>query len=318
MITAFAAVYLLWGSTFLFIRYAVATIPPFFMAGTRHFVAGALLYPLARWRSGEKPSRVNWYAAILMGGLLLLAGNGAVSWAEQTVPSGIAALLVATVSLWMVIIDWLRPGGRRPTAGVFAGLALGFTGMVFLVGPGSLLSGIGAGSRVNTVGAGVLLVGALCWAAGSVFSRQLHLPHNPLLGTAMQSLSGGVLLYAFGFLTGESSQVHWSQISMGSLLSVAYLVVFGSLLGFTAYTWLLRAAPPSRVSTYAYINPVVAMFLGWAFAGERVTARTLIAAAVIIAGVVLVITARQHAPSLPRAEEAVPAATPVETEDVKV
>jgi drug/metabolite transporter (DMT)-like permease len=318
LVTAFAAVYLLWGSTFLFIRYAVATIPPFFMAGTRHFVAGALLYPLARWRSGEKPSKTNWYAAILMGGLLLLAGNGAVSWAEQTVPSGVAALLVATVSLWMVIIDWLRPGGRRPTAGVFAGLALGFTGMVFLVGPSSLLSSSGVGSRVNPIGAGVLLVGALCWAAGSVFSRQLHLPHNPLLGTAMQSLSGGVLLYIFGFLTGESSRVHWSQISMGSLLSVAYLVVFGSLLGFSAYTWLLRAAPPSRVATYAYINPVVAMFLGWAFAGERVTPRTLIAAAVIITGVVLVITARQHAPSLPQAEEAFPAATPVEPEDVKV
>jgi drug/metabolite transporter (DMT)-like permease len=318
MITAFAAVYLLWGSTFLFIRYAVATIPPFFMAGTRHFVAGALLYPLARWRSGEKPSRTNWYAAILMGGLLLLAGNGAVSWAEQTVPSGIAALLVATVSLWMVIIDWLRPGGRRPTAGVFAGLALGFTGMVFLVGPSGLLSSSGAGSRVNPIGAGVLLVGALCWAAGSVFSRQLHLPRNPLLGTAMQSFAGGVMLYIFGFLTGESSQIHWEQISARSVFSVAYLIVFGSLLGFSAYTWLLRAAPPSRVSTYAYVNPVVAMILGWAFAGESVTPRTLIAAAVIITGVVLVITARQHAPSVPPAKEALPASTPVEPEDVKV
>jgi drug/metabolite transporter (DMT)-like permease len=316
LVTSFAAVYLLWGSTFLFIRYAVATIPPFFMAGTRHLVAGALLYPLARSRSREKPSPANWSAAVLLGGLLLLAGNGAVSWAEQTVPSGVAALLVATVSLWMVILDWLRPGGLRPTAGVVVGVILAFAGMVFLVGPGNLFGA--AGSRVNPLGAGVLLFGSFCWATGSVFSRRLHLPANPLLGTAMQSLAGGGLLFLFGFLTGELSDLHWAGISLRSALSVGYLIVFGSLLGFSAYTWLLRAAPPARVATYAYVNPVVALFLGWAFAGERLTLRTFLAAAVIIAGVVLVITAPQRVAAPLPAEEAVSLEPPVEPEDVKV
>lgn len=318
LVTSFAAVYLLWGSTFLFIRYAVATIPPFFMAGTRHLMAGAVLYPLARWRSGEKPSRQNWSAAILLGALLLLAGNGAVSWAEQTVPSGVAALLVATVSLWMVILDWLRPGGLRPTAGVVLGVALGFAGMIYLVGPARLLGGAAGGSRVNPIGAAVLLCGSLSWATGSVFSRRLHMPKNPLLGTAMQSLAGGALLYLVGVLTGETSDLHWASISLRSALSVGYLIVFGSLLGFSAYTWLLRAAPPARVATYAYVNPVVALFLGWAFAGERLTPRTLLAAAIILAGVVLVITARQRVAVPPQPEEAVPLEPPVEPQDVKV
>ncbi len=315
---AFAAVYILWGSTFLAIRFGIATIPPFFMAGTRHFVAGALLYPFARFRGAGKPSRANWLAAVIIGGLLLLIGNGGVSWAEQTVPSGITALLVATVSLWMVLIDWLRPGGRRPTAGVFIGLALGFVGMILLVGTGNLLGGTGAGSRVNPLGAAVLLIASLCWAAGSVFSRHLELPRNPLLGTAMQSLAGGLMLYLFGILTGEVSDFHWAQISLRSMLAVGYLAVFGSMLGFSAYTWLLRAAPPARVATYAYINPIVALILGWAIADERVTPRTLLAAAVIIAGVVLVITARQHAFTAPKAAEPMPAESIVEPEDVKV
>ena len=181
LVTAFAAVYILWGSTFLAIRFAVATLPPFLMAGTRHLMAGAVLYPLARLRSGERPSRANWSAATLMGALLLFGGNGGVSWAEQFVPSGVAALLVASVSLWMVLIDWLRPGGARPTGRVIVGLVLGFSGLAFLVGP-SRLAGSG---RVNPVGATVLVLASLSWATGSVFSRRLQLPRAPLLGTAM-------------------------------------------------------------------------------------------------------------------------------------
>jgi len=291
LVTAFAAVYILWGSTFLAIRFAVATLPPFLMAGTRHIIAGAGLYPLARLRTGERPTRANWSAATLMGALLLLGGNGGVSWAEQLVPSGVAALLVASVSLWMVIIDWLRPGGVRPTSRVFVGLALGFAGLAFLVGPSKL-----AGSeRVNPLGATVLLLASLSWATGSVFSRHLKLPRAPLLGTAMQSLAGGALLIVAGLLTGQGVELNWSAVSLRSALALGYLVVFGSLLGFSAYTWLLAHAPPARVSTYAYINPVVAVILGWAFAGEQITLRMLAATAVIIAGVVLVITARQRA-----------------------
>ncbi len=294
LIAAFAAVYLLWGSTFLAIRYAVATLPPFLMAGTRHLVAGAVLYPLACMRSGARPTRANWYAAALMGALLLLGGNGGVSWAEQYVPSGVAALLVATVSLWMVLLDWLRPGGARPTWRVVIGLVLGFVGMAFLVSPSRLVGG----GRVDTLGAIVLVLASLSWATGSVFSRRLPLPRAPLLGTAMQCLAGGALLIFCGLLFGQGAALHWEAVSLRSVLALGYLIVFGSLLGFSAYTWLLGVAPPARVATYAYVNPVVAMFLGWALAGERLTLRTLAAAAVIVAAVVLVISSRQQ-PSAP-------------------
>ncbi len=290
LVTAFAAVYVLWGSTFLAIRFAVATLPPFLMAGTRHLVAGAVLYPLARLRSGEQPTRSNWSAAALMGALLLFGGNGGVSWAEQIVPSGVAALLVATVSLWMVILDWLRPGGVRPGGRVIVGLVLGFGGLGFLVGP-SKLAGSG---RVDPLGATVLVLASLSWATGSVFSRRLDLPRSPLLGTGMQSLAGGALLILVGLLTGQGAELHWGAVSLRSMLALGYLIVFGSLLGFSAYTWLLAHAPPARVATYAYVNPVVAVFLGWALAGERLTLRTLVAAAVIVAAVVLVISARQR------------------------
>jgi len=261
------------------------------MAGTRHLIAGAVLYPLARLRSREQPSRANWSAAALMGALLLFGGNGSVSWAEQHVPSGVTALLVASVSLWMVLIDWLRPGGVRPTGRVVAGLVLGFSGVAFLVGP-SKLAGSG---RVDVAGAAVLLLAALSWATGSVFSRRLPLPRAPLLGTAMECLAGGSLLIVVGLLTGQGAQLNWNAVSLRSVLALGYLVVFGSLLGFSAYTWLLAHASPARVGTYAYINPVVAVILGWALAGEQITLRMLAATAVIIAGVVLVITARQRA-----------------------
>jgi drug/metabolite transporter (DMT)-like permease len=317
VVAAFAAIYIVWGSTFLAMRFAVATIPPLYMAGTRHLVAGILLYPIIRLRSREKPTGANWLAAFFLGGLLLFIGNGAVAWSEQTVPSGVAALLVATVSLWMVFIEWLRPGGQRPSARVIAGIALGFTGMVFLVGPGNLFGNAAAGSRVNPAGSAILLGGSLCWAFGSVYTRHVRLPRNPLLGAAMQSLAGGVLLCTFGTMTGEARAFHWSQISTGSALAVGYLVVFGSLLGFSAYTWLLRTVPPSRVSTYAFVNPVVAMILGWAFAGERISMRTLTAAAIILAGVVIVITAPHRSSTPPQAEEAVPADATVETENVQ-
>ncbi len=293
LVTAFAAVYILWGSTYLAIRFAVDTIPPFLMAGMRHLTAGALLYLIVRLRTSERPTRANWLASALMGTLLLAIGNGGVSWAEQVVPSGVTALLVATVSLWIVILDWLRPGGKRPSFRVTMGLVLGFAGLGFLIGPSKLA---GAG-RVDPAGATVLIVAALSWATGSVFSRRLPLPRNHLLGTAMQSLLGGAVLIVAGFVSGQAAAVHWSAVSLRSVLSVGYLVVFGSILGFSAYTWLLRVAPPTRVATYAYVNPVVAMLLGWAFAGERPTLRTCLAAAVILASVVLVISSRQQSAS---------------------
>ena len=292
---SFAAIYLIWGSTYLAIRFGIETFPPFLLAGTRHLIAGVVLFPLALHRSGERPTARNWRAAALVGVLLLLLGNGAVCWAEQTVPSGVAAILVATVSLWMVIVEWLRPGGARPGVRVFIGLVLGFSGLLFLVGP----SHFGGAERVNPIGATVLALGALCWATGSVFSKHIALPRSPLLGTAMQSLAGGVALLIAGFFSGEMSAFDVHRVSLRSALALLYLIVFGSWIGFTAYTYLLGVATPARVGTYAYVNPVVAMFLGWALASEPVTLRTLSAAAVILTAVVLVITAPHPTPNEP-------------------
>jgi drug/metabolite transporter (DMT)-like permease len=299
---AFAAVYIIWGSTYLAIRIGVTEIPPFFMAGTRYLITSAILYPLARARSRERLTRQHWAAALLLGALLPAAGNGFLTWAEQTVPSGIAALLVTTVSLWMVILEWVRPGGRAPTARTSAGLLLGFGGILLLVAPWQ------STGRVNLIGAGVLMTGSLCWAAGSIASRHLKQPRIPLLRTAMQSLCGGIILFAFGTFTGEVSLLHVGAITHRGWLALAYLTVFGSIIGYSAYTWLLHAAPPARVATYAYVNPVIAILLGWMFAGEHLTPRMLVATAVIIIGVVMVIAAPTRASasteSLPEPEEA--------------
>ena len=299
---AFAAVYIIWGSTYLAIRIGITEIPPFFLAGARYLITSAILYPLARARSAERPTRQHWVAALLLGALLPAAGNGFLTWAEQTVPSGIAALLVTTVSLWMVILEWVRPGGTAPTSRTSVGLLLGFGGILLLVAPWQ------STGRVNLIGAGVLMTGSLCWAAGSIASRHVKQPRLPLLRSAMQSLCGGIILFAFGSLTREASRLQFGAITHRGWLALAYLTVFGSIIGYSAYTWLLHAAPPARVATYAYVNPVIAILLGWMFAGEHLTPRMLVATAVIIAGVVMVIAAppRATAPAehLPEPEEA--------------
>jgi drug/metabolite transporter (DMT)-like permease len=284
VVTAFAAVYLIWGSTYLAIRIAIETMPPFLMAGVRFLIAGALLYAWIRWRGTPRPARSHWLAATLVGGLLLLGGNGGVVWAEQRVPSGLTALLIATVPLWMVLLNWLRPGGVKPSNGVISGLTLGFIGITLLVGPGELAGG----NHVDSLGAAVLIFASLLWAAGSLYSRRAQLPTSPLLATAMEMLAGGALLLTAGLLAGEWTRFAPSALSLRSWLALSYLIVFGALIGFTAYIWLLRVSTPARASTYAYVNPVVAILLGWAFAGEPLTARTLLAAAIIVAAVVVI------------------------------
>jgi drug/metabolite transporter (DMT)-like permease len=284
VLTAFAAIYLIWGSTYLAIRFAIETLPPFLMASTRFLVAGALLYGWMRLRGAPRPTAVHWRSTILVGGLLLLGGNGAVVWAQQVVPSGVAALLVAIVPVWMVLLEWARRGGHRPTGATVAGLVLGMAGLVLLVGPGQLA---GAG-RIHPVGAGVLVLGSLSWAAGSIYSRGARLPPSPFMAGGMEMLAGGALLGVAGLVTGE--RLTPLQASPASLLALLYLIVFGSLIGFTAYIWLLRVVPPARVATYAYVNPVVAVFLGWALASEPLTLRMLLAAAVIVAGVAIITT----------------------------
>ncbi|HKJ93681.1 MAG TPA: EamA family transporter, partial [Longimicrobiales bacterium] len=266
----------------------------FIMAGTRFLVAGTLLYAVMRARGAPRPTRAQWLGAALVGALLLAGGNGAVVWSEQRVASGIAALLVAVVPFWMVLLDWLRPGGRRPRAKVWLGIVVGFSGLALLIGPGQL-----RGAGVDLVGIGVLLVGTLLWATGSLLSRGLPRPSAPLLGVAMQMLVGGVILLALGTVTGEAGRIALHDVSARSLVALAYLVVFGSLIAYSCYVWLLQVAPASVVSTYAYVNPVIAVFLGWLVAGETVTARTIVAAAVIIGAVGLINLSRPRAPASP-------------------
>lgn len=280
VLLAFAAIYLVWGSTYLAIRLAIETIPPFFVAGARHVVAGTLLYAWARARGGAAPAGRQWWTAAGLGALMLLGGNGAVTWAEQRVASGLAAVIVATVPLWIVLLE-----GKRPTPRVLLGLALGLAGISLLVGPGEIA---GAG-RIDPLGALVLVGGSLSWAVGSLRGRTARLPPSPQVSTAAQMLTGGGLLLALGLATGEVPRLLATEVSARSLLAVAYLVVFGSLIGFSAYVWLMRVSSPARVATYAFVNPVVAVALGAAFGGEPLTPRTLLASAVIVAAVVSIV-----------------------------
>ncbi|MFI5229326.1 MAG: EamA family transporter [Gemmatimonadales bacterium] len=286
VLAAFAAVYIVWGSTYLAIRYAVATIPPFFMVAARFVVSGAILYAWARARGSPRPTRREWRDAAIAGALMLGVGNGSVSWAEQRVPSGLAALLAAVVPLWMVLLDWAGPHGRRPRQRVMLGVAVGLAGLFVLVNPRA--SSTAAGSGVDLGAAIVLILSSLGWAAGSVYNRYGERPHSAVMSTGMQMLAGSVLLLAIGVVIGEPARLHVDQISAASWIGWIYLVTFGSLVGFTAYIYLLRAVSPAKASTYAYVNPLVAVFLGWAIAGEPVTARTLLAAAIILAGVAMI------------------------------
>jgi drug/metabolite transporter (DMT)-like permease len=285
VIAAFAAVYIIWGSTYLAIRFAIDTLPPFLMAGLRFLIGGAILYAWTTRRGAPHPTRAHWKAAIIIGALLLLGGNGLVTWSEQRVPSGMAALIVAIVPLWMVVLDWLRPGGVHPGAPVIAGVIVGLVGVVLLV---SSPADVNTNTAIDPLGALMLILATLCWAVGSLYSRGARLPASPLLTTSMEMLAGGVLLTVGGTVFGEWGALNLSAVSLQSFLALIYLIVFGSIIAFSAYGWLLRVTTPARAATYAYVNPVVAVFLGWALAGEDLTARTLVAAAIIIGSVVII------------------------------
>lgn len=289
LIAAFAAVYLVWGSTYLAIRFAVETLPPLLMAGARFAIAGAILLLWSRIHSPRlRPTRTDWRTGLGSGLLLLVGGNGGVVWAEQRVPSGITALLVAVVPLWMVLLDWMRPAGRRPPALVFAGLGLGLVGLELLVGPDSFRGHGG----VDVMGAVVLVLASLSWSAGSLYTQHAPRASSGLNGAATQMIAGGGLLLVMAALSGEFGQLDVAHASSRSILGFLYLVTFGSLIGFTAYVYLLAHTSAAKAATYAYVNPVVAVYLGWAFANEAVTSRTLLAAAVILAGVAIITAAR--------------------------
>ena len=284
VLLAFAAIYTLWGSTYLAIRFAVESLPPFLMAGTRHLSAGPILYLWNRMRGEPRPKLRDWRVAAVIGALLLLGGNGLVSWAEQRVPSGLAALIVASVPLWMTVLEAAHKR-QAPRGAVVAGIVLGLGSLGLLIAPGRF----GGNGHVDALGAGVLLLAALSWAIGSLYSRVAKLPVSTFLGVAMEMIAGGAILWGAGLLLGEGARLHLSAITARSALALVYLIVFGSLAGFSAYMWLLRVSTPARVSTYAYVNPIVAVFLGWLLAGEAVTLRVGLAAIGIVAAVAVII-----------------------------
>jgi drug/metabolite transporter (DMT)-like permease len=278
---ALTTIYVVWGSTFLAIAVVVRDLPPFLSMAIRHLAAGGLLFAwlLLRRRERERLGFKQWRAAFVFGGALFLVGHGGLAWAQQEVPSGIAALLVGTIPLWMAILAWILLGERLGLR-AFAGLALGFAGLALLVDPSGE-------EGAKPIGALVIVLGALGWAAGSVYSQRSALPKDTLLGAAMGMLAGGVLLAAFSGARGEFDD---ATLTTDALLATAYMVVVGSLIGFSAYVWLLKTVPASTVSTYAYVNPVIAVILGWAFNDELITGRTLLAGAAIIVGVALMVS----------------------------
>jgi drug/metabolite transporter (DMT)-like permease len=290
LVLAFATIYLIWGSTYLVIKWAVLILPPFLMAGVRFLLAGSVLYAYCRTRGAPRPGRQGWVAAGVTGGFLLLGGNGGVVWAASRIPSGVTSLLIATTPLWIVLFDWLRPRGVRPNLQVLLGIGLGMAGLALLV----TQRGGGAAAALDPAGVCVVFASTLSWALGTILSRGMSLPGSSLLAAAMQQLAGGVLLCAAGLATGEARLVSAARLAaftpetLRAWASFAYLVLIGSFVAYTAYVWLLRASTPARVSTYAFVNPVVAVFLGWALAGEQLTSAMVAAASIIVAGVMLI------------------------------
>ena len=291
IIVAFAALYLVWGSTYLGIRFAIETIPPFLMAGARFLLAGMIMFAIAWSQGAYKSSWANWRVSLVVGACLLLAGNGGVTISEQYIDTGLAALIVAIVPIYIVILSWATGMAPRPAPIVWLGLVGGFVGVGTLLGPALRFSS--NGGRHPSIGMSILLVSSFIWSAGSLYSRSAKHAASPFLTAAQQMLCGGLLLLLTGIVTGEMRRFHPASVSILSLASFIYLVIIGAVVGYTAYIWLLRHCDPAKVATYAYVNPIVAVLLGAAFAGETVTPRVLIAAALIIGSVAIVITAQQ-------------------------
>lgn len=289
LIAAFAAVYVLWGSTYLAIKYAIETLPPFLMAGSRFIVAGAILMVWARLaKDYEKPQPAHWKTSFIVGTLLLLGGNGGVVFAEHYISSSLAALLVATEPFWIVLLSWLWLGKSRPNLKTVMGIAAGFFGVWMLISGQPAGNGTSSVGSMQFFGAIAVILAAMSWATGSIYGLRAPVPKSSLQTAGMQMFAGGLVLLAVSFLTGEMFRFDPSQVSTNSLLGLVYLIIFGSLIGYTAYSWLLKNAQPTMVATYAYVNPIVAVFLGWLIAGETFTGQMLIGAVVIVGSVVLI------------------------------
>jgi drug/metabolite transporter (DMT)-like permease len=288
LIAAFAAVYIFWGSTYLAIKYAIETMPPFIMAGSRFLVAGGLLFAVALFsKDFERPTWRHWRSSLIIGTLLLLGGNGGVVFAEKYLSSSLAALLVATEPFWIVILSWLWLRNGRPTGRVVLGLIAGFAGVAMLV-VGQSSGSAGTSTYYQIMATVAIIIATMCWAGGSTYGLRAPVPRSAVLSAGMQMLSGGAVLMAVSVPKGEWSAFSLSQISAASWLGLGYLIVFGSLIGFTAYSWLLKNAQPSMVATYAYVNPVIAVLLGWSIADEAITVPILVGAAFVVVSVILV------------------------------
>ncbi|MCI0558512.1 MAG: EamA family transporter [Nitrososphaera sp.] len=286
---ALIALYIVWGSTYLAIRFAVETIPPFLHAGLRFLISGLILVIWRRAAGDAMPTRSQWKSLTIIGTLLLLGGNSLVAVAEQRIASGIAALIIGTVPLWLVVIETIRPGGVKPSWQALIGLIVGFGGIYLLVGPTDLSGGL----QFDAVGTILLVIAAFLWSLGSIYSRSADLPKSALMMTGGEMLAGSIPIFIVSILFGEWKSFSFAQVSSESWLALLYLITFGSMVGFVAYIWLLQNAPISLVATYAYVNPLVAVFLGNWFAQESLTPRILVGAVIIIGSVIFINSARQ-------------------------
>ena len=307
MLLAFATIYLIWGSTYLAIIYAIRSIPPFVMAAGRFLLAGAGMYLYARVTGAPRPTRSQWGWAVLLGALYFLFGNGLVVYAEQFMASGLTALLIAMVSVWTALFEWMRPGGSRPTVPVLGGIVLGFLGLSLLVAPGRL-----GGAHVPPLGAALVMCSSIGWALASVLTRTGDLPKNIALASGMQMLTGGLWLTLASLITGDWRDFSTAALTTESVLAFLYLVVFGSLVAFTCFAWLLTVTTPSKVATAGYVNPMVAVLLGWAVLGETLSTRSIVASVIIVVSVVLIIRGKARAGAVAAVDSAAaPPAEPV-------
>jgi len=277
---AFAAIYLVWGSTYLAIRYAVETIPPLVTAGIRHTIAGGVLLAWAFAR-GYRPRREHWIGGLVLGALFFLIGHGSLHWAEQHVASGLAALLIATEPMFILVLAWMTRQQRISRLSAL-GLAVGVIGV-------AILTGIELSAKdMSLVGLIAVLAGSLSWSAGVVITPKLKLPEDAIARTAVPLVCGAAMLLLTAGITGEFHQLHWSAVSLKSIFGLGYLITFGSIVAFTAYTWLLQRCPPTLVATHTYANPVVAVLLGWLLASEPLTPRVALASVAILGAIVLI------------------------------
>lgn len=282
---ALITLYIVWGSTYLGIKIAVETIPPFFHAGIRFLISGIILVIWQRAAGNDLPTRNQWKSTFIIGSLLLIGGNGLVSWAEQTIPSGIAALIVGTVPLFLVMMEAFRPNGVKPNWQTLFGLLIGFIGVFILVGPAELT---GSQEKLNPFGVIAVLSASILWAVGSIYSKGADLPKSSFMTTGAEMLMGSIGLFVVSVLTGELNGWSFSQVSTSSWLGLIYLISMGSIVGFGSYIWLLQNAPISLVATYAYVNPIVAVILGYFFGNEILEPRIWLATAIIIGAVVFI------------------------------